>query len=266
MEIALLLGIVGAATKNLNNSGLFVVLGLVIGVFCASLFAFFAKSVSISFNGLGDEVLDSFIILVTVAAIIWTIVWIRDYGKKVTKNLRQVSEGIKAGEKNLAILSFVVAVTVFREGVEIIFYIYSIASAKKIEVDSYLSGAILGAGGGVALGIFIYRGLAHFAEKYILKISSFLLALTAAGLASEAAGILSSSGLVEVFSGEAWDSSAFISASSLTGKFLKTVAGYDPKPRVLQLLFYFGTLWLAAFLVWAKTFIGDFGRFGSKKK
>ncbi len=259
MEIALLIGIVSAVTKPLPKSGIYIVLGIIIGTLCAALFAFFVKAVSVSFMGEGDEILDSSIILLTAAAIIWTIVWMQDYGRKVKKNLTDLSAKIECGDKGSTVLVTVVAAAVFREGMEIILYVYSIASAKKIEdMDRYLLSLLLGSGAGFLFGTVIYWGLVNFAGKYIFKISSALLAFTAAGLAAEAAGILVSSGLVTSFSEPLWDSSFLISGSSFTGKCLKAIVGYDPKPEGLQLIFYLTALISPLLLIRAKAFLNDF--------
>lgn len=252
MEIALLISIIMAVTKPIKNSGIYILLGVMIGIISASLFAFFTKVVSSAFRGIGDELLDSSIILITVFSIIWTIVWMQNYGYKMKRDIINLSDQIEAGTKSFVVLSVVVATTVFREGLEIVLYIYSISSAQKIQIDNYLLGLILGASGGILFGIVIYWGLIKFAGKYIFKISSMLLAFTAAGLASVAAGILTSSGIITIFSEQVWDSSQLIRANSLLGKFLRIIAGYDPRPNGLQIIFYLSTLGLILLLIQSK--------------
>jgi high-affinity iron transporter len=78
--------------------------------------------------------------------------------------------------------------------------------------------------------------------KYLFKISFALLILIAASLASEAAGILTSIGFLDIYNEPLWDSSWFISDFSITGRILKILIGYNAQPNSMQLMFYIGTI------------------------
>ena len=64
----------------------------------------------------------------------------------------------------------------------------------------------------------------------------------AAGLSAEAAGILTSSGIIDMFSDQLWDSSWLIDERSSLGKLLKAFIGYTAKPNGTQIIFYCSTL------------------------
>ena len=78
--------------------------------------------------------------------------------------------------------------------------------------------------------------------EYIFRISTVLLILIAAGLASEAAGILTSSGIIEVYREALWDTSGIVDNGSVIGKLLRITIGYDSKPNGMQIIFYFSTI------------------------
>ena len=69
-----------------------------------------------------------------------------------------------------------------------------------------------------------------------------MLTLIAAGLAAEAAGIMTSSGIIELFSDQLWDSSWLVDNDSITGKVLNVTIGYDSRPNGMQMAFYFTTI------------------------
>lgn len=88
----------------------------------------------------------------------------------------------------------------------------------------------------------IYTGLIKLAGKYIFKVSTILLILIAAGLASEAAGILTSVGVIEMYRETLWDTSWLIGNNSIVGKLLHITVGYDSKPNGMQIIFYLSSI------------------------
>ena len=242
MEIAFLLGVILAVTKPVKDSRKYVILGSITGVFLAALFAFFAKTLSESMGGIGDEMFDSCVILITAILISWTVVWMQGYTKKIRKDLSKLSDKITAGVVSKLMLVFVVAAAIFREGAEIILFVYSITSAGNIDDNEYITGIGIGAFGGLLVGTLLYLGLMKYAGKYVFKISTILLTLIAAGLAAEAAGIMTSSGIIEVLSDQLWDTSWLVENSSITGKILNITVGYDSRPNAMQIIFYFATI------------------------
>lgn len=242
LEIAFLLGVIMAVTKPIQNSKIYIILGTMLGIVCAAIFALFTRSITNSFGGLGDEIFDASIILITAIIISWTVVWMQGYTKKVRKDLSKLSDKIATGATSKFMLVLVVAMAILREGAEIILFVYSISSAENIDGNNYLLGLSLGAIAGLTMGTIIYKGLIKYAGKYIFTISTILLTLIAAGLSAEAAGILTSSGIIEIYSDQLWDTSWLISNESITGKILNIITGYDSRPNGMQLAFYFATI------------------------
>ncbi|NRB11345.1 MAG: FTR1 family protein [Rickettsiaceae bacterium] len=242
LEISLLMGIIIAVTKPIKDSIKYIIMGAMTGLVLASLFAFFTRALTVTFGGLGDELFNSGIILLTTFIISWTVIWMQGYNRKIKKNITELSDRITSGTVSKFMLVFVVATVLLREGAEMLLFIYSISSAENIAVDDYITGLGIGALLGFIVGIIIYLGLIKFAGKYIFKISTILLILIAAGLASEAAGIMTSSGIIEVFSEQLWDSSWLIEDRSTIGKLLNIIIGYDSRPNVMQMIFYLGTI------------------------
>ncbi|MDR0773893.1 MAG: FTR1 family protein [Rickettsia sp.] len=253
LEIALLLGVILAVTKQLEKSRIYIIAGVMLGTVSAALFAFFTRSITVAFSGLGDEIFNSGVILLTVALIGWTIVWMQGYGIKIKQNLNDLSVRISSGDSSYIMLVLIVAATILREGMEIIILVYSISSVEIIDSNSYLLGLIIGMVSGLTLGVIIYLGLIKIVNQlYIFCISSILLMLVASGFAAEAAGILSSSGIITILSDQLWDSSWLISDRSIYGKFLKMITGYIARPNGLQVVFYICTLGLINILIQIK--------------
>ncbi len=252
-EIALMLGIVMAITKKIEKSRIYIIAGIMLGIISASLFAFFARSISRSFDGLGDEIVDSSVILLTVVMIIWTITWMQGYGEKVKQDINDLSTKIYNNSTSHFMLTMFVLSIIFREGVEIILIVYGITAREAISIDNYLLGFSLGAISGLILGVIIYLGLIKFSGRHIFKLSSIILMLIAASLSAEAAGLLTASGLITILSGQIWDSSWLIEDSSVCGRILRMMIGYYAKPNELQIIFYATTICVINILWIART-------------
>ena len=239
LEISLILGIVLAATKTMPKSRLYIMAGMVGGVICSVVPIFLITHLATMFS---EEIADVIIIMVTVLFIAITAIWIKNSGTKLGKKVSKIKDSTnnRAG----IMLIMVVAATILREGTEIILFIQAISSAYEYSSTDYAIGFMIGIFGGVASAIFISYGLGRMTVKYLFTISFVLLSLIAASLASEAAGILTSLGIVDILSIPMWDSSYFISDFSVTGKILRMLVGYNSQPNGLQLLFYIATLFV----------------------
>jgi high-affinity iron transporter len=256
LEIALLLGIILASTRHIKDSKLYVITGAMTGVVLASLFAFFIRTITVAYGTHGDELFDSCVILLTTVIISWTVVWMQGYTQKIKNNLGKLSEKITTGTASKMLLIAIVATTILREGAEIILLIYGISSVS-LSASEYIIGLVIGSTSGFVVGVVIYSGLIKFAGKYIFRISTVLLILIAAGLASEAAGILTSSGIIEVYREALWDTSGIVDNGSVIGKLLRITIGYDSKPNGMQIIFYFSTIIVTLVMMKIRTILTE---------
>lgn len=242
LEIALLLGIILASTRHIKNSRVYVITGALLGTVLASIFAFFVKFITNTYGKWGDEIFDSCVILLTAFIISWTVVWMQGYTQKIKKDLGELSEKITAGSASKLLIIAIVAATILREGVEILLLVYSIAKTGNISASGYIIALGIGSLSGFIVGIIIYLGLIKLTGKYIFRVCTILLTMVAAGLASEAAGLLTSTGVIETFTDTLWDTSWFVDSGSMSGKILHIITGYDSKPNGMQIIFYFGSV------------------------
>lgn len=241
MEVAVLLSIIIAATRKVSNAPYYIVLGMMSGVIAASFLAFATKYLTLSFGGIGDEIFDIVVILTTVLIISWTVIWMQGYDRKLKEDLTNIAEDVNSNPKYCWFIALIVASTIFREGSEIVLLIYSIVSAHAVPVVDFLMGLGFGAFAGMGTGIVMYKGLVKFSGRNLFRITSMLLILIAASLASEAGNMLVQVGLVDCCNYQVWDTSHIISDHSLLGRVLKILVGYNSKPLALQLIFYVAT-------------------------
>lgn len=120
---------------------------------------------------------------------------------------------------------------------------------REVTVMYYIFGLIIGILSGIAIGSGFYYGFSRFAAKYLFKLTFIFLVFVLASLASEAAGILTSNGMLEFYNDPLWDSPWLISDFRIIGKTLKILVGYNSQPNLIQLIFYLGTIaliWLCS--------------------
>ena len=145
------------------------------------------------------------------------------------------------GARPLTALAIVVGLAVLREGSEVVLFLYGIA-ASGTSGSALLVGGLLGIAAGAAFTGLTYFGLLAIPTRYIFSVTSWLIALLAAGMAAQAVQFLNNAGIMLVLGGTLWDTSWLLSERSILGHLLHTLIGYAERPTELQLVFYVGTL------------------------
>lgn len=241
LEISLIMGIVLAATRELPGRLFWIIGGVFAGVLGAGLVAYFASEISNAASGVGQELFNAGILFTAALFIGWTALWMRKHVRGMSAKLRQVGMDVTAGNLPRYSLSVIIALAMLREGSEIVLFLYGMVASGET-ATSIISGSLLGIILGTAAGVAFYAGLIRLSAKYMLQVTSWILMLLVAGLASQAVGFLTAAGYFDTLSHPVWDTSWLLSDGSLFGKALHSLVGYSAKPSAIQLLTYAGTL------------------------
>jgi high-affinity iron transporter len=237
LEAALIVSIVCAATRGVPKRGFWVGAGVGAGLVGAVLVAFFAEGIAAAVSGIGQELFNASVLLAAVAMIGWHAIWMASHGKELATQMKTVGSAVQTGSRPLSALLIVVAIAVLREGSEVVLFLYGQA-ASGADAFAIAGGIALGIVGGVAVGFLLYFGLLGIPMRYFFSATNWLMLLLAAGLASQAAGFLIQADVLPALGNRVWDSSALLSNSSMLGKTLHTLIGYDAQPAGMQLVFY----------------------------
>lgn len=240
-EIALIIGILMAATRGLPKRAQWVSIGILSGIGGAVLIAFFAGQISQAAQGMGQELLNATVLLIAAFLIGWTVVWMTRHGRELAKHLKEVGHAVVKGEKPMHTLAFVVALAVLREGAEIVMFTYSafITGGKPFDL---ICGLLFGVLAGAAVGMILYYGLIKIPTKKIFSVTSWLLMFLVAGMVSQAAGYLTAAGKLPELVPMVWDTSRVLSQHSALGKILEVLVGYTDRPTGVQILLYIVSL------------------------
>jgi high-affinity iron transporter len=247
IEAGLIVGIVMAATRGVAGRGRWITIGVGGGVLGATIVAMFAGVISDAFQGAGQELFNASILGVAVIMLMWHNAWMARHGREIADEMRRIGNAVSEGAKPLTALAIVVGLAVLREGSEVVLFLYGIM-ASGTSGSALLVGGLLGIAGGAAFTALTYLGLLAIPSRYIFSVTSWLIALLAAGMAAQAVQFLNNAGMVVALDRPLWDTSWLLSEKSIFGRLLHTLIGYIDQPTEMQLLAYIATLF-AMFLL-----------------
>ena len=248
LEAGLIVGIVLAATQGVAGRGRWIWLGIGAGVVGASVVAAFAGAISEAFQGSGQELFNAAVLGIAVVMLMWHNAWMARHGREIAAELRQIGTDVSEGAKPLTALAVVIGLAVLREGSEVVLFLYGIMASGTSGM-SLLTGGILGIAAGAAFTGLTYFGLLAIPNRYIFAVTSWLIALLAAGMAAQSVQFLNNGGILVVLDRTVWDTSWLLSEGSLFGHLLHTLIGYTERPTELQIVAYIGTLAAMALLM-----------------
>ncbi|MBI4366184.1 MAG: FTR1 family protein [Deltaproteobacteria bacterium] len=241
LEAGLIVGIVMAATRGVYGRGRWVGIGIAAGVLGAAVVALFAGAISQAFAGSGQELFNASILGVAVVMLMWHNTWMARHGREIAAEMRSIGTAVSEGARPLTALAVVVGLAVLREGSEVVLFLYGIM-ASGTSGASLLLGGLLGIAAGAAFSGLTYYGLLAIPTRYIFSVTTWLIALLAAGMAAQSVQFLNNGGMLVVLDRTIWDTSWILSEESLFGRLLHTLIGYTERPTELQLMAYVGTL------------------------
>lgn len=242
LEAGIVIGVVLAASEGIRHRGLWISLGIAGGIAGSAILALFADRIASTFDGSGQDILNAAILSVAVVMLVWTVVWMASHGKHMVTEMKEVGRDVKEGRRPLAALAIVVGMAVLREGVEIVLFLYGIATTQADSPASVVAGGLVGLAGGAAISFVLYRGLVAIPLKHMFKVTSVLIMLLAAGLAAQAVGILQDAGFIQSLAEPVWNSSWLLADDSAVGRVLRTLVGYRAEPTGMQVIAYLATV------------------------
>ena len=253
LEAALIIGIVGAATRGIARRKRFLVGGVVLGLIGSIAVAGGAQAIGQLAEGMGQELFNATVLGIAVVMLAWHNIWMAVHGRELSANAKRVGSEISSGAKTLSVLLVVIAVAVLREGSETVLFLYGVALSGENSMATMVLGGLIGLAGGALVGWLMFAGLLRIPLRWFFTATSILVLLLAAGMASQAARFLIQANMLPSLAAPVWDTSGVISNSSIAGKVLQGLVGYDAQPAGMQLAFYVAViLAIWAGMAWAR--------------
>lgn len=242
LEAALIIGIACAATRSIPRRGWWVSAGIGVGVLLSCVLAAFAGAISGAADGVGQELLSAGILLFAVGMLGWHNVWMARHGREMAMEMKAIGHQVASGQKSIYALTMVILLAVLREGSEVVLFLYGIAQSGSSTAGGMLAGGAVGLAAGSLIGVVIYSGLMRLPIRHFFTVTSWMILLLAAGLASQAARYLIQADVLPAMGDQIWDTTGLLAGDSIMGRAMQTLVGYDPRPAGAQLLFYLVSL------------------------
>jgi high-affinity iron transporter len=242
IEAGLVVGIVMAATRAVAHRGQWIAGGVIAGFIGACLVALFVGAITAAFAGMGQELFNATVLGIAVVMLTWHNVWMARHGREIATEMLTLGKAVVAGSRTLLALAVVVGIAILREGAEVVLFLYGIVASEGGWNFSILLGGLLGLALGALVSVLTYLGLLRIPGRYLFAVTSLMIAFLAAGMAAQAIGFLEQANVVTALGTVLWDSSGILSDSSLFGKVLRTLIGYNDRPTGMQVVIYLAIL------------------------
>jgi high-affinity iron transporter len=160
----------------------------------------------------------------------------------MARQMQAVGGAVAAGRRPMTALAIVIGVAVLREGSEIVLFLYGIASSGSESALAMVAGGGLGILSGALLSALMYFGLVAIPMRRLFAVTTWLITLLAAGMASQAVFFLQQAGYFQSFAEPLWNTSALLPEDSIPGRLLRSLIGYSDSPTAAQLAAYLLTI------------------------
>ncbi len=242
LEAGLVVGIVLAASRGVPRRGLWIAGGVVAGILGALAVAGFADEIAGAVEGVGQELFNAAILFAAVCMLGWHNIWMSRHGREMAADATRIGREVLSGTRPLYALAMVCGIATLREGSEIVLFLYSIAIGTGSSAGSMVAGGALGVVAGVGAGAALYYGLLAIPLRYLFGVTSWLILLLAAGMASQGAAFLAAADWLPALGNNIWDTSFLLTEQSLAGQLIHVLTGYTARPAGIQVVFYIAAL------------------------
>ena len=253
LEAALLIGIIAASTRGVAYRDRWLAIGITAGVAGSFVVAWLTEAIAEMAGGSGQELFKAGVLGIAVLMIGWHNIWMASHSKEMTSKAKGIGAEVRSGAQELSAIAIAIALTVLREGSEAALFVQGMLASTPNSTSAVLLGALMGLVAGSALGLVTYFGLLRIPLRRFFSVTSGLLLLLSAGLASQMAKFLIQADLIPSLATPVWDTSWLLPVSSRLGNVLYILLGYEDKPSGMQVIFYFTTfVFIAAASSWVQ--------------
>jgi high-affinity iron transporter len=242
LEAALIIGIILAYLSTTNNRQGFkpVWTGTAVAVF-VSLIAGVVLYLTVgSLEGKAEEIFEGIAMWTAVGVLTWMIFWMRKQAINIKGHLHDQIQSALGGGSELGLFGLAF-VAVVREGIETVLFLFAATRVTESAILS-VAGGILGLGIAVAIGYSIYKGTSKLNLRAFFNVTGLLLVLFAAGLLAHGIHEFHEAGLIPPVIAHVWDIDRILPESSVFGRFLTAIFGYNANPSLVEVLAYVGYL------------------------
>ncbi|MCW8922252.1 MAG: FTR1 family protein [Gammaproteobacteria bacterium] len=223
LEGAILMSVLLALSSLRGINLRWSLISLLFGIIGALIYAAEFETISTWFDYVGQEIVNSTMHVIIVLFLTSFALLYQTHEQSYTKT------------KNTFMI-IVVALTIVREGSEILLY-FSGYLDKSDVLPSVILGGTIGTGIGMSIGALLYYSLTYLIPTHAKKIAYILLAFFSAGMLAHAVTMLTQADWLPARH-ILWNTSSWLEENSLMGQLLYAIIGYEATPTATQLTAY----------------------------
>lgn len=248
LEAALIIGIVLAALRKTNRSGLMPVVwqGSAAAIATSLVAGLLLTWLGAEFDGRAEQIFEGSTMLAAAILLTWMIFWMRRQAVNQQKNLEAgISQAAQQGNHwALFWLSFF---AVGREGLELVLFL----AATKLANGALQTtlGALLGLSTAILLGWGLFASSKRLRLGQFFLVINILLVFFAAGLLAHGIHEFNEAGIIPSIIEHIWDLNPILNEKQPVGQMLTALFGYNANPSLTESLAYLayflglGILW-----------------------
>jgi len=254
LEAALLIGILGAATRGLSGRNLWLWMGIAGGLLGSLAVAGLTETIADLAEGMGQELFNAAILGIAVLMLSWHNIWMAAHGREMAAQAKSVGSAVASGRRELSAVAVLITLAVLREGSETALFLYGLAASGESGQLSLFIGALLGLTGGAGVGWLVYAGLARIPIRQFFSVTGLLILFLAAGMSAQMARYLIQGDFISPLISPLWDTSFLLPMDSFAGNLMHLLTGYEARPSAMQVMFYVITfLTILSGMLWNRT-------------
>jgi high-affinity iron transporter len=238
LEAAMLISILAVVSRQQGRSLAWLIPGLLAGGLFAWVYAANMRPVSEWFDYVGQEVVNA-LLQVSIALAIVVLTWLISRTRAVGPD-QHTDPGTYRSSLFAFFATLTIALAITREGSEIAVYLGGFLSQPD-KLQAVLTGSAIGAGIGISIGFLVFYGLMALRGRAGTWAPLLLLALFCGNMLSQSALQLTQADLLPA-GPFLWDSSAWLPESSIAGRLLYALVGYESRPSALEVCAYLAGL------------------------
>jgi len=242
LEASLIIGIIAVATRSLPSRNAWLAGGIAAGTVGALIVASLTGQIAELAEGTGQELFNAGVLGLAAAMLAWHNIWMARHGMQLARDAKQLGQDVATGTREMSALALVISLAILREGSESALFLYGLLTGGEETLATVLGGGAVGLIVGGLAGYGLYAGFLRIPVSMFFSATSGLILLLAAAMVSQAARFLVQADLLPSLANPLWDSSWLLDNTSLLGRFLHAVMGYEAMPSGIQVVFYIGTL------------------------
>src|SRR5919197_391282 len=183
-----------------------------------------------------QELVQACVLLLAVGVLSWMVVWMHRNARQLGGDLRRRADRALATGRLVGLAAIAFA-AVFREGVEVVLFLWGVAVQRgSVGAPALLAAGVAGAGLAAATAWLFFRGFAFLNLQTFFRVTGILLLLVAAGLLTAGLNKLIGLGWLPPIKAQVWNTAWLLRDDSVPGALLGALVGYRSRPSLLEVL------------------------------